>query len=383
VVRRLVVWTLLSLSLAVPLRLGSSSQSENRVNSIAGLAASMRPGTWAQLETVGLPAVMIPPIGSGSILEYTDRIVWDPLHTRMVVMGGAHTGNTNYSIEWQDDQWGWYDAGTNTWVGQSPSKATCTASSTADGCNNGLPQFRISHSYEHMTVDTSTGDIYYRLYFSPQVMKWTFATQTWSMLPIIPPALQGYIQVAGALVYFPERGSLIFVNAQDSHNYTTNQDYLGIYEFNIASQTWTKPSGGTLVTDSPYQNVASYGPACHCILVSGYDKLYTYNQDGTVSTKANSAINLRVAASGSESVNTVDPVSGLFLFLDTTGVAWQYNATTDAWTQTGIATPSAVVSGNLDEVVAGPVSNYGVVMFVRFISNSSSGVVYLYKHRQN
>ena len=124
-IRKFVVWTLLSFGLAVPLRPGSSSQSQDRVSSIAGLAASMRPGSWAQLDTVGLPAMMVPPIGNGSILEYTDRIVWDPLHTRMVVMGGAHTGNSNYSIEWKDDQWGWYDAGTNTWVAQSPSKATC------------------------------------------------------------------------------------------------------------------------------------------------------------------------------------------------------------------------------------------------------------------
>src|SRR5262249_13395165 len=78
-----------------------------------------------------------------------------------------------------------------------------------------------------------------------------------------------------------------------------------------------------------------------------------------------------------------DPVSGNFMFWDTAGKGWVYDWRTDTWTNSGIQSPllsTGSGSRGVDEVVAGPIPTYGVIMFVRFLSNSASGDVYLYKH---
>jgi hypothetical protein len=79
---------------------------------------------------------------------------------------------------------------------------------------------------------------------------------------------------------------------------------------------------------------------------------------------------------------TVDPVGGEYLVFGRDGSFWAYDVTRDAWTRqpgSDFFSPTTNADGGIiSQVVAAPVSSYGVVMFAKF--NYASSNVYLYKH---
>jgi hypothetical protein len=82
---------------------------------------------------------------------------------------------------------------------------------------------------------------------------------------------------------------------------------------------------------------------------------------------------------------TVDPVSGAYLVFGADGSFYVYDVAADTWTkqsQTNLFAP-VLCDGTCDarfvwQVVATPVSTYGVVAFVKF--NFGNSTVYIYKH---
>src|SRR5262245_34000019 len=178
---------------------------------LGNLAASMQPGTWAALTTNGFNngAIMKPPAG-GSILEYTDKGgQWNPIDSSVLVLGGSHPsggpgGRGQGFVKYLESNNTWSLLVTPMEVGVDTNPA---------------------HEYHHATLVPSTGDFYHRSYYSPQVMTYNHASQKWSLCT---PWTTGPVQVAGALEYFPDRDSLVFLDGD-----------LGVSELSLASGNCT------------------------------------------------------------------------------------------------------------------------------------------------
>jgi hypothetical protein len=349
--------------------------------SLSSLAASMPPGTWALLTTNGFNSgnAVRPPDG-GSSLEYMDRGSWNPINKTVMILGAAHVGVETQST----DVFSKYTDSNNTWsvfpntLGASASTAFDTAFCNGSWCD-------IGHGYDQGTIDTSTGDFYHRQYGAGKVMKWGQSTQAWQQCSVIP---SGSYQVAGALTYFPDRHSLVWLDGD-----------FGAWELSISggscSGSWTHIGGANQDSFSPrlaglgsYHNEGEYSFLCQCVILgggNGSNVLYKYSSAGTftqIATPPVAKVKIPDDSVPDGTVFTVDPASGHFMLWDqpTAGSQYyDYNPNTNVWitVQTsGGAFPSP--QGNDFDVVAIPISDYGVTMFVEAGANSG-GQVWLFK----
>src|SRR5947208_4892916 len=113
---------------------------------LANVAASMQPGTWAQLNTNNINPTLIANGASGIIFGYAEYIKWDSVGQRLYYMGSDHnsTSGTIYAEHVQ------YDATTNacsrlpeqSWAAQSPRSA--------------------KHGYDHGAIDPVHRDLSFR-----------------------------------------------------------------------------------------------------------------------------------------------------------------------------------------------------------------------------
>jgi len=330
----------------------------------------MQPGTWGELVNMNgfnNGAVLAPPNG-GSLLEYTNRASWNPFNKTLMILGGAHTSSSTGCNETRFVK---YTESTNTWTSTLPNP--CPNFDNAFGGG-------IGHAYNHNAIDSSRGDFYHRQYASGKVMVFTHATQTWSQIPPIPRAFQ----VAGALEYFPNRNSLVFLDGEH-----------GVWEFDLDSNAWTQRAstgnGGftpQLTGLGPYHNLSQYSSLCQCVLLGGgggSQALYKFGSNGSITRMANTPFDLEIPQSSGGSawgsVMTVDPASGLILAWNSNGTGYEFNPVANTYRTTGLKAPfTPTTAGGIFNVVAAPVADHGVVIFV--VSGSSSKV-FLYKHSTN
>jgi len=344
-------------------------------STLSNLAASMQPGTWAALTTSGFNngAVLRPP-ATGSILEYTDKAgSWNPLNGTVLVLGGSHPNGGPGGLT---TVFAKYTESTNTWVKDLPSPVP-----TFDDAFGGIG---VGHEYHHDTIVAATGDYYHRQYYSGKVMKFSHATQTWSQCSVFNAG--GAYQVAGALEYFPDRNSLVYLDGD-----------WGVWELSLASGNctggWTQRASTIGGGFSPqltglfsYSNQSRYSPRCQCIIMGGGNgsrKLYRYNANGTFAAIADAPVPIAIPQAGAGTIFTVDPVSGLILvwnYSNASTTLYEYDPVINAWTPISRTSPIFPgPEGGVTETAAVPISNYGVIMFVQ-AGSSSGGSVYLYKH---
>jgi hypothetical protein len=339
-------------------------------STLAQTAAAMQPGAWAQLTTTGFDGgnVLHPPNG-GSALEFDDKAVWNSVAKSAMILGQSHPGaptacGTEVFAKYADSS--------NTW---SNLPLPCPTPEDING---------VSHGYEQMTINPSTGDLYHRQYSSTNFMVFKQSTQTWNSLASIPTTS---FQCCGALEYFPDRNSVIFLDGD-----------WGVWEYSVADDAWAQRASTNGSGFSPqltglgsYQNQSHYSSMCHCVILGGGNgntALYKYDASGAFSPIASAPMQLNIPENpGTPSgvIFTADPVTGLILVWDgngsANGQAWQYNPSTNAWSQTGISAPIFPgPEGGVTETVAIPIPDYGVIMFVQ-AGSSSGGAVYLYKHK--
>lgn len=339
-------------------------------STLAQAAAAMQPGTWMQLNTLGFSGgnVLHPP-DTGSVLEFDDKAVWNSVAKSAMILGQSHPAaptacGTELFVQYADSS--------NTW---SNLPLPCPTPEDING---------VSHGYEQMTINPATGDVYHRQYSSTNFMVFKQSTQTWNSLASIPTTS---FQCCGALEYFSDRNSVIFLDGD-----------WGVWEYSITNDSWTQraaTNGGgfspQLTGLGSYQNQSHYSSKCQCVILGGGNgntALYKYDVNGAFTRIADAPMALNIPENpGSPNgvIFTADPVSGLILVWDGNGNAngkgWQYDPTTNVWSQTGITPPIfPSPDGGVTETVAIPIPDYGVIMFVQ-AGSSSGGSVYLYKHK--
>jgi hypothetical protein len=317
--------------------------------SLASLAAGLQVGQWAELTGGGFSGEYLETAPGASILHYADKGVWDPVRRKFYFMGAPHAKPDKFII---------YTESTATWsTGPSP----CQFASSS-GCY-------VTHGYEHLTINPATGELYYRTYNSTQLYKYSPNSNTWSELPPVPTGVK---QCCGGVEWFPDRNELVFVDGD-----------WGVWTYSPASNAWTRRAdtngnSGAASLSLPmasYSNVAQYSTKDHAVLIGGGRKLYKYSSNGAFTPLGDAPLSVQVA----DSVLVQDPVSGKFLVHGNGNIFYEYDLGTNTWTQRSASSvPPLWKNNSVFDSIAAPISNHGVVMYIKYDFGNSK--VYLYKH---
>jgi len=312
---------------------------------LGDLAKTMKPGTWEELSTNNLPKTVIDNGVSGSSLGFAENGKWDPNSRQFLFMGMDHGADMAKFIIYRESD--------NTWRRQ-PRPAYVKG----------------NHGFDHQAIDPIQGVFYLRVYNSITIYRYVISTDSWSTLPAIPDNIKGYIQVAGGLAFFPELGGLVFVNGGGGD----------VFFYEEKTKAWSKPGSGLAMAQ--YHNFAEYNPI-HKVIVfgggNGSSDLHKLDSNKQAKTMSNAPINIGTVWG---SVFTVDPVSGDYLVMGGDESFRVYDVVNDAWkTQAGPAPVFAASRGDgCYNIIASPISTYGVTMFVTFDFEDSK--VFLYKHTE-
>lgn len=362
---------------------------------LSDAAAALSAGQWSAAITTGnfqSGNILRPHLQYGSSLEYMDKAVWNPVNLSVMNLGGAHgspPANTDATV------FARYLSSTDAWQ-SSCDNTSGTACTSSSGLASAFPSFDnafpcggladgtgcgIGHGYHHNTIVPSTGDFYHRQYGSSNVMKFSHASQTWSQCSARP----GGQQVAGALEYFPDRNSLIYLDGD-----------WGVWELSLASGNclgaWAQRAstigGGfspQLTGFSSYHNQSIYSSACQCILLVGQQgtTMWRMNSNATFTQVASTPLTPGIPQAGAGAIFTVDPVGGAVLMWHNSNAAttmYAYNPLANSWSTISRTSPIFPgPEGGVTETLAIPISNYGVILFVQ-AGSTSGGQVRLYKH---
>ena len=326
----------------------NSNSFDVRVNvptPLAVAAAGMAPGSWATFNcnysTVTLGALI--GVGGGKrCTEYADKMAWDSGRRQIYFTGGGH-GQDEKTIVYNDDTNTWTDLGRPPWFSVNPNSAV--------------------HGYQHNAFE---GNTQYYLQFGTWNVRTRDVTQgnaSWSS--VSGPPLGGY--ATGALEWFPtySGGSLVVVQGSGQ----------GTGEvWRRTGGSWTRISGNTPMGD--YHNFGVYSPVRNMMYFGGGNddasvgdgrpnKVHTLSNTGTITERANCPARLTVA----RAISTVDPTTGNLVTITSDKVVRIYNPDTNTWS-TGTAPPPGFWSGTIysegevQGIVAAPVYDYGVTMFI-------------------
>jgi len=313
---------------------------------LAVAAATLSPGQWTTFSTnlAGATSLfdLIDSGGGKRITEYSDKMVWLSGRQEIHFTGGGHPGAgvVEKTIMYTDADNTWHNLGTPSWGGSS-------------------------HAYQH---NTGRGNTHYFLNFGSPITVHTrdIPSGNWGLLNTSGVNL-GTDGAIGALEWFPTfgSGSLIIVDGN------------GVYRWN--GQSWSllgSPAMGgyhTVGVYSPIKDLLYFGGG------NGSNQLYTMSNIGTITPRANCPVQFGINGS----ITTVDPVSGKLVLVCQDKVIRIYDPGTNTWSVESTSPPSGFWSGNLYQegdvmgIVAAPVYDYGVTMFITI----SGPGIYLRKGR--
>jgi hypothetical protein len=317
---------------------------------LATLAASLQPGQWSQLTTIGMSDSLMR-IGSGHLLQYSDSATWDPTSRRFMFIGGAHAPAPNQRFLIYTDS-------NNTWQEQPPQSWFCQPS----------PAECVHHPYDHHTLNPATGDMFYFDRGTKNIFRYSTSLGSWD-----PNAIAIPFQTTGELgiAYFPERGGIVLANGW------------GVYFWKESTKQWSNL--GTFQMGNIH-NFAEYSNVQKTVLfgggqfdAGGYSSdIYKMDANGTITKLHNSPIPLSIP----RTTITVDPVTGAYLVFAKDGndvfQFYKYDVGTDSWQAQPNSNPISTNSDQNTGLMAAPVSTYGVTMFLKY--NYGDPRVYIYKN---
>lgn len=312
---------------------------------LSDAADSLQPGEWMVFSTQGYTRSLLDACdGIHSILEWSNKAVWNPLRKEVHYVGQGHYSCAKYIV---------YKESTNQWQIQ-PSLPP------------GIKE--IGHAYEHNAIDPRNGELYYRHYYAERIDKFNPVTNTWSTLP---PLGLSSIQVSGGIAYIPEANGLLFVDGQ-----------WGVHFYSSTSNSWTLLANTDIELDSskprfemgPYNNFASYNPVHKLVYFGGGGNSTSfYSMDANLNLRrlTNSPTTIAVA----NAMTLADPSSGAQLIFADDGSVYEYDRQGNQWFGAGT---HSIMSHATSWRISVPIPDYGVTMFTTW--NFDNSTVLLYRH---
>lgn len=305
------------------------------MSTLSSAADSLSEGEWGYLSTNNFANIL--DSGAGQVLQYADYAAWDSYASRFCWVGGAHYEPIKYIV---------YTESNNTWAhGNVP--------------DNDLP----AHGFNHMAAD-DVGTVYHR---ETTHVKYIEAGETeWSILGANIPSPAH--QVAGGLCWFPERNGLYFFDGQ-----------WGTFWYSFDTGLWSRETTA-LTGVFVYHNVCVYNSTHECVVMGGgnnSDYLYKVDSGGNISAVDNAPEGVGIE----QTLFTTDPVSGKYLMFTESGNLYDYEVSTDTWSQLDDSGVEIFTYGNnVINTIQVPIPAYGVLMFVKWSTSGQN--VHLYKHTQ-
>ena len=320
-------------TLAVSVILLPTFQSTAAPATVLGqLAAAMKPGTWAELETSGYSYEFLQVQGS-NILDYADTAVWDPSSEQVLFVGQGHYAALKFIT---------YSARENSWRLMPTPPWWKGDAQTGQG--------PIGHAYNNNAIDPYGGVFYFHQSATPLVHRYEIAKGQWSTLPeLYAPTGHGT-----ALAYFPEMKALVRVLGGSIHLYREEKRSWSVVRHNL-------PMG-------PYHNIAVYNGPRHSVILgagNGSRDLYELDARGKITKLPDALLPIRV----SSTLVTVDPVAGDLLVVNTQEKTFVgLDLQKKEW--------KALPDPPIVEGAAAAISTYGVTLFF----GNQPAKVFLYKH---
>ena len=343
---------------------------------LGNLAATMAPGTWAQLNVSASNQNSILGVGnvSGTMIHFCNSMPWNPFSKVIEIVAMDHN--------WGMVRHARYDVATNQFVLVQADIGVGT---------------QTMHGYDHNSVNPFTGDLYFRLFSGPSsgtisTRKKALGAASFVAIPNVSATEQvaiGTTWWSGPFVGAGSQGALMIFN---SGNAVGNANDGQILAFNPVSNTWFYNQQGKAPffddgSHATYHSVIEYSPQKNVAVYGGGNaaptRLWRLNSDGTFIAMPNVPAGKEVGMQRGLLVN--EPVSGNFLLLSA-GELWELNPSgSGTWTQqTGARTPPNAVGipgpNVIEAVIASSISDYGVVAFVTQPSQTGA-TFFLYKHQ--
>jgi chitodextrinase len=330
------------------------------------LAASMAPGTWAQLSVSNENAVLGVGGVSGTMIHFSNSMPWNPFSKVIEIIGMDH----NWPAGLRHVR---FDVATNSFV----------------FIEDGIDGTNIAHGYDHNTLNPNTGDIYHRVYsgFTGTISSKVERLGVTGFVSI--PSVSASDQVAIGTSYWS--GPFIGGGAQGSFMIFNSGNAIGnsndgqILAYDPVKNTWFFNKEGMAPNyggGATYHSVMEYSAIKNVAVYGGGDaaptKLWRLNANGSFTVMPNTPGVTEVGIQRGNLVN--DPVSGNFLLLSS-GQLWELNPDgAGTWTQ--LASPPAGVGdpGFPTAVISSSISDYGVVAYITQPSQTG-GTFYLYKRQ--
>ena len=328
-----------AVALVAPLAAGASVLSD--------AAAALQPGRFTSINTGLTPNDFHPNSPGGSINDWADSGIWDPVQRKFAYIGKQAGCSNNYrNIV--------YDEASNSWsYGSVPLSSGC------------------GHGYDQNTGDPVTGTHYFRPY-AGQIYRANGSG--WSTLPALPTpnTIVGglaksrtgvlYSDMIWDVYYDDATGTKVQVDARNGY------------------------PGWPLIGD--YHNIAEYDPVHDVFLIAGGNNsraMYRVSivAGSPVRARLNdSPISIGVGEYAQHTNIQCDPVTGEFvIYKKESGTFYGYNIMTDTWRTLGTAGNGnfpPLPTGTGTSAVAAAINTHGVIMYVAH--TSSTAAVYLYKH---
>lgn len=318
-------------------------QAEPAPTELGKLAASMKPGTWAELNSTGYTAELLK-AQNHHILQYTSGATWEPKSRQMLFIGQGHYSALKF-IGYSEEANTWELRPTPTWWKGDPA--------TGKG--------PIGHAYFNNTIDAAGGVLFHHQSGTRFVHRYEVAKAEWTTLPEIKDAATGH---GTAIAYFPERKGLVRVLGGQVHFY------------NIESNAWTRLNQERLPM-GPYHNFAQYSPAHKAVIFGGGNgskDLHKLDSAGKFTALKSAPVEVGI----NTTAITMDASGSELLVLHKSGQMFAFNPAADAWREIKTdGMPFAMKESSFD-VVATPVSNHDVTLF--FTAQAKGLKVCLYKH---
>jgi hypothetical protein len=330
--------------------LAADKEPSAKPTAMGKLAAGMKAGEWAELQTDNIVETHRAKGASGAIFGYNEGAAWDPKSRQWLYCGGDHNDRLRFVT---------YSADSNAWkIMPEP-----------DWVGNGT-----SHGYDHNAIDPGRGIFYYRPFSSPIIRRYDIAAGKWSALPRIDT--QEYLACCFGVAWFPELDGLVVANGGGGKGH--------VFLCTEKDQKWTMLAKDLAM--GTYHNFAEYSPVHKVIIFGGGNNssdLYKLDANSKVTTLKKAPIGIGTM----QTIVTLDPVSGDFLVFGKNGSFYVYDVVNDAWkmqeSKVPIFEPTRVKDNKVWHVTATPVSNYGLTMFTKYYhTDAPRAWVYLYKHSE-
>jgi hypothetical protein len=350
-------WSLVIILIVIALAIFQVRNTSAAGTALGSLAASMQPGTWAQLTTNNInPTLSNPGGASGIIFGYTEYIKWDPVGRRLYYLGGDHAESGTPVMRHVQ-----YDDATNSWS-ILPEQSWFTAFA--------------SHGYDHGAIDPAHRYFYFRPPDNLTMYRWNMDTHVWTQMPA-----NNVIQYNSCCVgidYFPELHGVMWASDESGDNG-------GVTRLNDATGQWDRIGQAAAYPMGDYHNFAEYNPVFKVMVFGGGEsgsatrKIWKLDANGRITALKDAPVALGIQ----NAIFTVDPVSGDYLVFTSTNQFYVYNVVTDTWTLRASGSAVPIWTTNYQDpvhgAVGGSIDTYGVNVFVT-CDGTNNCKVNIYKH---